>query len=130
KISGTENRKQSEIVTATPEEPEMMWYETIDYSQAPRLENNPFAYAYINNPFCGNDFPEMMYRSDFNASQKALPVEVLFSKNDGHCAAINDGGNTASANGMNEEAPGEIDGCGGGASCEDYRETPNESLLF
>ncbi|GFT81045.1 hypothetical protein NPIL_518701 [Nephila pilipes] len=54
----------------------------------------------------------------------------FFSKNDGHCAAINDGGNTASANGMNEEAPGETDGCGGGASCEDYRETPNESLLF
>ncbi|GFY46576.1 hypothetical protein TNIN_96141 [Trichonephila inaurata madagascariensis] len=34
-----------------------MNYETIDILQAPRLDNNPFAYAYINNPFCGNDFP-------------------------------------------------------------------------
>ncbi|GFT11069.1 transposable element Tcb1 transposase [Trichonephila clavipes] len=36
---------------------QMMDYETIDILQAPRLDNNPFAYAYINNPFCGNDFP-------------------------------------------------------------------------
>ncbi|GFS44252.1 hypothetical protein NPIL_219991, partial [Nephila pilipes] len=69
KISGTENRKQSEIVTVTPKEPEMIWYETIDYSQAPRLENNPFAYAYINNPFCGNDFPEMMWYETIDYSQ-------------------------------------------------------------
>ncbi|GFY77737.1 hypothetical protein TNIN_93781 [Trichonephila inaurata madagascariensis] len=38
-------------------EPEMVEYEPIDILQPPRLENNPFAYAYINNPFCGNDFP-------------------------------------------------------------------------
>ncbi|GFY25863.1 hypothetical protein TNCV_1916131 [Trichonephila clavipes] len=38
-------------------QPEMRTYETIDILQAPRLDNNPFAYAYINNPFCGNDFP-------------------------------------------------------------------------
>ncbi|GFY54964.1 hypothetical protein TNIN_105731 [Trichonephila inaurata madagascariensis] len=36
---------------------QMMNYETIDIFEAPRLDNNPFAYAYINNPFCGNDFP-------------------------------------------------------------------------
>ncbi|GFS73537.1 hypothetical protein NPIL_663011 [Nephila pilipes] len=34
---------------------DLMWYE----SEAPRLENNPFAYAYIINPFCGDDFPPM-----------------------------------------------------------------------
>ncbi|GFW55671.1 hypothetical protein TNCV_120551 [Trichonephila clavipes] len=38
-------------------ETEMVEYEVIDILQTPRLENNPFAYAYINNPFCGNDFP-------------------------------------------------------------------------
>ncbi|GFU18302.1 hypothetical protein NPIL_663471 [Nephila pilipes] len=45
--------------TYSPEPTDLMWYETINISEAPRLENNPFAYAYINNPFCGDDFPPM-----------------------------------------------------------------------
>ncbi|GFU04471.1 hypothetical protein NPIL_169561 [Nephila pilipes] len=45
--------------TNSPEPTDLMWYETINISEAPRLENNPFAYAYINNPFCGDDFPRM-----------------------------------------------------------------------
>ncbi|GFT89044.1 hypothetical protein NPIL_118981 [Nephila pilipes] len=45
--------------TFTPEPTDLFWYETINISEAPRLENNPFAYAYINNPFCGDDFPLM-----------------------------------------------------------------------
>ncbi|GFT36480.1 hypothetical protein NPIL_120991 [Nephila pilipes] len=53
KIFGTKNENQSEIVTATPEEPEIIW-------------------------------------------------------NDGYCAAINDGGNSASGNAMNEEALGKL----------------------
>ncbi|GFR10440.1 hypothetical protein TNCT_492111 [Trichonephila clavata] len=48
------NGKGSENIT---DKTEMVEYEPIDILQAPRLENNPFAYAYINNPFCGNDFP-------------------------------------------------------------------------
>ncbi|GFS45815.1 hypothetical protein TNIN_34481 [Trichonephila inaurata madagascariensis] len=47
---------RSEIKGYGLEQSEMMNYETIDIFQAPRLDNNPFAYAYINNPFCGNDF--------------------------------------------------------------------------
>ncbi|GFT33302.1 hypothetical protein NPIL_619541 [Nephila pilipes] len=40
----------------TPEPTDPFGYETINISEAPRLENNSFAYAYINNPFCGDDF--------------------------------------------------------------------------
>ncbi|GFQ88333.1 uncharacterized protein TNCT_315831 [Trichonephila clavata] len=45
------------ICTCNLQQFEIMCYESIDILQAPRLANNPFAYAYVNNPFCGKDFP-------------------------------------------------------------------------
>ncbi|GFY37948.1 uncharacterized protein TNIN_310651 [Trichonephila inaurata madagascariensis] len=47
-------RKQSGIIcTCNLQQFELICYESIDILQAPRLVNNPFAYAYTNNPFCG-----------------------------------------------------------------------------
>ncbi|GFS55916.1 hypothetical protein NPIL_507331 [Nephila pilipes] len=45
------------FATYASEPTDLMWYETINIREVPRLENNPFAYAYLNNPFCGDDFP-------------------------------------------------------------------------
>ncbi|GFS71767.1 hypothetical protein NPIL_267591 [Nephila pilipes] len=59
----TKPKKVKQVIpkfpTYTPEPTDLMWYETINISEAPRLENNHFANAYINNPFCGDDFPPM-----------------------------------------------------------------------
>ncbi|GFS75925.1 uncharacterized protein TNCV_4665681 [Trichonephila clavipes] len=50
-------RKKSGIIcTCNLQQFELICYESIDIFQAPRLVNNPFAYAYINNPFYGKDF--------------------------------------------------------------------------
>ncbi|GFT73294.1 hypothetical protein NPIL_382181 [Nephila pilipes] len=51
--------EEFKIAIDPPKYFEIIWYETIDVTQPPRLENNPFAYAYINNPFCGKEFPPM-----------------------------------------------------------------------
>ncbi|GFQ88093.1 hypothetical protein TNCT_548921 [Trichonephila clavata] len=51
------NQVRFEIIGDTLEHPERMNYKTIDIFQAPRPYNIPIAYAYINNPFCGNSFP-------------------------------------------------------------------------
>ncbi|GFS85655.1 hypothetical protein NPIL_428471 [Nephila pilipes] len=58
------------FVKYTPEQTDMFWYETINISEAPRLENKPFAFAYINNPLYGDDFPPM-----------DPPIEGSFPKN-------------------------------------------------
>ncbi|GFS62931.1 hypothetical protein NPIL_475161 [Nephila pilipes] len=50
-------------------------YEPIDILQAPRLENNPFAYAYINNPFCGNGCFDM--NSDETEKWVYEPIDIL-----------------------------------------------------
>ncbi|GFV70532.1 uncharacterized protein TNCV_4957811 [Trichonephila clavipes] len=69
--------KQSGIVcTCNLQQFEIVCYESFDILQAPRLVNNPFAYAYTNNPFCGKDFPP-------------LDPEKHFHKHFSHLQALN-----------------------------------------
>ncbi|GFQ92286.1 uncharacterized protein TNCT_386401 [Trichonephila clavata] len=53
------NKKSGIICNCNLQQFEIICYESIDILQAPRLVNNPFAYAYTNNPFCGKDFPPL-----------------------------------------------------------------------
>ncbi|GFS75330.1 uncharacterized protein TNCV_719901 [Trichonephila clavipes] len=53
------NKKSGISCNCNLQQFEIICYESIDILQAPRLVNNPFAYAYTNNPFCGKDFPLM-----------------------------------------------------------------------
>ncbi|GFS65173.1 uncharacterized protein TNIN_353231 [Trichonephila inaurata madagascariensis] len=53
------SQKSGIICTCNLQQFELICYESIDILQAPRLVNNPFAYAYTNNPFCGKDFRPM-----------------------------------------------------------------------
>ncbi|GFX14832.1 uncharacterized protein TNCV_1485741 [Trichonephila clavipes] len=50
------SKKSGIICTCNLQQFELICYESIDILQAPQLVNNPFAYAYTNNPFCGKDF--------------------------------------------------------------------------
>ncbi|PRD35585.1 UNVERIFIED_CONTAM: hypothetical protein NCL1_11144 [Trichonephila clavipes] len=53
------NKQSGIICNCNDQQFKIICYESIDILQAPRLVNNPFAYAYTNNPFCGKDFPPM-----------------------------------------------------------------------
>ncbi|GFW70150.1 uncharacterized protein TNCV_2216021 [Trichonephila clavipes] len=53
------NKHSGIICNCNLQQFEIICYEAIDILEAPRLVNNPFAYAYTNNPFCGKDFPPM-----------------------------------------------------------------------
>ncbi|GFR11546.1 uncharacterized protein TNCT_260661 [Trichonephila clavata] len=53
------NKKSGIICACNLQQFEIICCESIDILQAPRLVNNPFAYAYTNNPFCGKDFPPL-----------------------------------------------------------------------
>ncbi|GFR20316.1 uncharacterized protein TNCT_601571 [Trichonephila clavata] len=59
------NKESGIICNCNLQQFEIICYESIDILQAPRLVNNPFAYAYKNNPFCGKDFSPLDPKETF-----------------------------------------------------------------